>query len=477
MATTNNLPYDIARSVLQKISCTLSAVCSLMIFLSIYHGKANSNKTQQRFLLGISCSDFITSVTWIFSDLLMPPIGNIQSCNAQGFLVQFGVSSGMIYMVALQLQYVLAIKYGWSEKDLKRLEILLWTPLLYSFGTAIAALVMDLYNPATWNCWIAPYPSDCTYTYAINKGYSDLEKTDCIRGNYATIYQWAFFYGPLWVSITLCIVAMSLVARSVKSTERKTARKSSSTMSRLDSNVDDFSGSEYRGTIDVSERQEQDQPTGLHGGTTVRTSSIILQTTNKVFQSQKNSPSLALTSRVRTQCILYSTGFLVIWSFPTAFRFAGLMGWTIHPIWSVFAGFFIGCQGVWNAVIYFRPKYNKVEKRHWWEKVWVLLKTNLFVCKCSNKEDHQNDQMAPIQVWQEMYFYDFYSHKFWYVYRKVLSMYINFYFFLWLCWSSFPLEKLAFQPTFWWQTKTHFFWEKPDAMRKHEIIKSTILVW
>lgn len=391
--STNNHPYDIALSILQKVSCILSSLGSLMIILSIHRSKTNKVKTQQKFLLGISYSDLITSVTWIFSDVLMPPIGNEHSCNAQGFFIQVGVSSGILLMVALQLQYVLAIKYGWREKALSRLHILLCIPFIYGFGTAIAASVLDLYNPATWSCWIAPHPIECTSTYAINMGYSDLKETDCVRGDNARIYQFAFFYIPLWVSIAFCLAAMLLVARSVKATEKKTARRSMSTLSRKDSkNNEHFSNSAFKGDIEGSERPEQVNDTFPIRDKAVRKTSIILHS-GSVFQSQNMTPALALTSRVRTQCILYAMGFLIVWSFSTVFRFAELMGWTVHPILSVLAGFFLGSQGVWNAVIYFRPKYKKVEKRYWWEKIWVLVKTNLFFCEtCSFKEDYHDKE-------------------------------------------------------------------------------------
>ncbi|KAL7460677.1 hypothetical protein ACHAXS_001154, partial [Conticribra weissflogii] len=299
MTSTDNHAYDIVRSILQKISCILSAICSLI--LSICSRKTKKLlKMQQRFLLGISCSDLITSVTWIFSDVWMPPIGNTHSCSAQGFLIQLGISSGILLMVALQIHYVLTIRYGWREKEIQRLRVLLWIPFLFGFGTAIAASVLDLYNPATWSCWIAPYPVNCTTTYAINKGNSDLEETDCIRGDNARIYQFAFFYIPLWVSIAVCFAAMSLVARSVETTERKTARRSMSTSSRMDysKDIEHLSNSAHRGAVEESseQRSERSHPTVPPQNNAKRKSSVLLES-GSPCRSQNKTPALALTSR------------------------------------------------------------------------------------------------------------------------------------------------------------------------------------
>mmetsp|Transcript_3831 Transcript_3831/g.7576 ORF Transcript_3831/g.7576 Transcript_3831/m.7576 type:complete len:144 (-) Transcript_3831:82-513(-) len=61
-------------------------------------------------------------------------------------------------------------------------------------------------------------------------------------------------------------------------------------------------------------------------------------------------------------------------------RFIQLIGGTMHPILGVLAGCFIGSQGLWNAIIYFRPKYNKIDKDHWWQKIWVLIRSTLLCC-------------------------------------------------------------------------------------------------
>lgn len=107
-----------------------------------------------------------------FTPLFMPAysgypaaVGNRASCNAQGFIVQFS-TAGFLYMCALQLMYLLIIKYGWKEREITKLEK--WFHILpnaFGAATAIAALVLKQYNAANWDCWIAPLPANCTSSH------------------------------------------------------------------------------------------------------------------------------------------------------------------------------------------------------------------------------------------------------------------------------------------------------------------------
>ena len=68
----SNSGYQIALFILQKISCSLSAIGSLMIVSQVTRNKFNRSKPQQRLILGLSISDLCTSLVWIFTPLFMP---------------------------------------------------------------------------------------------------------------------------------------------------------------------------------------------------------------------------------------------------------------------------------------------------------------------------------------------------------------------------------------------------------------------
>lgn len=89
---------------------------------------------------------------------------------------------------------------------------------------------------------------------------------------------------------------------------------------------------------------------------------------------------LAMTNEVKKQSILYACSFFIVWGFPTIARFLQLFGMT-HDALAVLSGTFIGSQGILNAIIYFRPRYNKcVQYDKWYLKVLVLVHSTLFFC-------------------------------------------------------------------------------------------------
>jgi len=207
-------------------------------------------------------------------------------------------------------------------------------------------------------------------TQKVNKGNSDsgLTETDCVRGDNAEFYRWAFFFAPLWASIIFCIVAMVLVYRSVEKTESKSA------------DWNETWRSPPRTTRGDNNRNKSEKRTVIPR--------VANQTSNQ-----------SLSDKVKSQNYWYSTAFFVVWMFPTIGRFIQLSGNDMHPVVGVLAGTFIGSQGLFNALIYFRPRYYKcVKYDKWYQKVGVLVYSTLFFCcydgDCT-KDD--NDYVEPNQ--------------------------------------------------------------------------------
>lgn len=204
-----------------------------MIISQITRSSFNRSKPQQRLVLGISVSDFFSSTVWVLTPLFIPPesgmiwaTGNLTTCNVQGFLITFFVAAGVLYLCVLQLQYLLVIKYCWSQRRLKKIEAYLHAfPLRCGLTSAITNLILKNYNPANWDCWIAPLPGNCTSSYEIRQGQTELTETDFIRGDNANIlYQWVFFFGPLWVCEVFCLVVLFQVYTTVYNTENRSRR-------------------------------------------------------------------------------------------------------------------------------------------------------------------------------------------------------------------------------------------------------------
>ena len=145
--------------ILQGCSCILSSIGSLMIISQISRSPFNRTKPQQRIVLGISICDIVSSMAWFFTPLFMYSSidrvwvhGSQASCSFQGFVLTLFVSSAVLYQCSLQVQYLLGIKYGWSQRRLKSIELYLHIlPWCYGFTSAVTNLALHMYNPGSWN--------------------------------------------------------------------------------------------------------------------------------------------------------------------------------------------------------------------------------------------------------------------------------------------------------------------------------------
>jgi hypothetical protein len=326
---TSATPQQLALMIVPKFAASLSFVGSSMIVSQVLQSKTNRSNPQQRIVLAMSCIDLSVSSVWLATNFMIPPwstdyyyaIGNQATCSLQGFVVQMSIG-GVLYNASLALYYVLVIKLQWQNHQIKKLEPYMHAfPILFGLGTAVTGLALRLYNPASWDCWIAAHPPDCSQSYMHG------EDADCLRGDNADIYQWAFFFGPLWLCIILITIAMVTVCMAVRKVETKVQK--------------------WRMT-----------PT------------CTMTTTNN-----RDPPKMEQTRQIAIQSLLYVGAFYVTWFWPTLARIVQLTSTTI-PDWLVtLAGSFIPIQGFFNALVYFRPRYNKCSRQNAEHSRWWVVKT------------------------------------------------------------------------------------------------------
>mmetsp|Transcript_988 Transcript_988/g.1624 ORF Transcript_988/g.1624 Transcript_988/m.1624 type:complete len:218 (-) Transcript_988:761-1414(-) len=102
-------------------------------------------------------------------------------------------------------------------------------------------------------------------------------------------------------------------------------------------------------------------------------------------------PQYKVTDKVKMQSIMYASAFLIVWIFPTITRIIQISKGTVHPIFVVLSGTFIGSQGIFNAIIYFRPRYTQCQAYDRWDqKVLALVRSTLFPC-CDSNADYTKD--------------------------------------------------------------------------------------
>jgi len=207
--------------IIPKITGAISLICSA--YLAKLMISEEKKKPYHRLLLNISIADVLSSsVVHIIGSWMMPagtaPLsrGNLDTCDAQGFVVQIILITIPYLNASLSTYYNLIIRYNWSDSQIAKVEKNLHIiPWLLGVLFSIIVLVAKQIVPGTWGCWFGntQYPPDC-----------DSVET-CVRGWNSSYYFWPIFViillGPLYVA-----GSMYLVYSSTRKMERLMTRYS-----------------------------------------------------------------------------------------------------------------------------------------------------------------------------------------------------------------------------------------------------------
>lgn len=149
-----------AIAIVPKFTSLLSMFGSSFIIMKVIKKPRGQRNTYHRLLLGMSCCDLLASTCFFLTTWPIPSdeavyaaSGNQATCVAQGFFSQFSLATAM-YNASLSFFYVVRIRWQWNVKRIERqLEPALHTfALSIGIGTAIAGVVLNLYNNDSWEC-------------------------------------------------------------------------------------------------------------------------------------------------------------------------------------------------------------------------------------------------------------------------------------------------------------------------------------
>jgi len=209
-------------ALVPKFTGFLSLVGSLLLILDVVADNKKRNKFYYRFMTGFASVDCVVSIFFIASTWMIPAssgyhrqqqqqgvddtgavwgaIGTEETCVVQGFFLQFN-SSSCIYNAVLTLYYVLVIRHSVKEETLMKYEFAFHAvPLTFGVVTASVCAAMGWFGPASLWCWI----------------HDDFE--------HAYIFRWVFSYAIYWSSFGLIVIGMLLIMRTVRATEKKSAK-------------------------------------------------------------------------------------------------------------------------------------------------------------------------------------------------------------------------------------------------------------
>jgi hypothetical protein len=192
-----------AVAITPKFTAIFSMLGVSLIMFRFLMMKPKNRRTYDRLIFGMSIMNFWGSLgffigEWTFSTIPANYVGIPTSpfCTWQGWLLQIN-SAVFWYNGCLATNFVLRIRFGWSEEDVRRrepyLHVIAWFfPVLTSF----IGLGLGMYGKAGPWCW-----TYITFDWA----------------------RWAFFYAELWAIMLYTAICMVIISITVKRSDEQTA--------------------------------------------------------------------------------------------------------------------------------------------------------------------------------------------------------------------------------------------------------------
>lgn len=155
------LAREYVKLVVPIVSGATSLVCSILLIgrlLKVY--RKNAANGRDDIIFGLSLFDAISSIGFAGSQLPCPSgvqmfcLGNVQTCDAQAFLLQLS-SSIPLYYSGLSLYFLLSVRFRVQISKLRSymIPIVHCIAVSVSVGSAIAGLVLKLYSFDYAFCW------------------------------------------------------------------------------------------------------------------------------------------------------------------------------------------------------------------------------------------------------------------------------------------------------------------------------------
>jgi hypothetical protein len=307
----------------------------------------------------MSAIDVISSLWLFIGTWAVPPIrdaipgasGTIQTCRAQGFFFQLGLAVPL-YNASLALYYLLVVKFGWKEKKITQSFVgkaLLVVPFLFGLGTAVAGLLLDLYQfqISVVSCWISALSLMCEVN-----GHCDYnENANTLFLPFATV--------PLLICFLIIAGSMTMIVHKLRCNERRMKRW-------------DFERQSSNGSLDYagSSKMIIDSATGFekNGNSILAFSGSSGRNDGNKVQGTKQKASKARKAAVQAACFIlafvltwtcFMAMLLWLWRAKQILQETGASaGAIVLPVYTVIflSGFLLPAQGLFNFIVYMRTR-------------------------------------------------------------------------------------------------------------------------
>jgi len=308
----------------------LSVLGSTTIIVILLRSPKNLKSTYRRLVFGMSCMDILHSLSYVLSGWPLPAdaddspvhyaIGNIATCNIQGFMNYTGCMGSVLYDCMLSIYFLMVVVYSKREEFFQKIIEPIFHAVSILVPTAIGIFLMATthFNPSGNICWVAPKPSGCG-----NRKGSDIE---CVRGKHALSYRWYFQGYPLILCMIIVITCMLCLSYSI----RKQLKK-----------MNKYGASQFAANVE-KKRRESIRAVPSQPGINLR---------NRKKTMNASSKSKAEKEQTFKQAILYVSALLVTFLFAFIWNIVRTY-WVLYFLEMTF----VPLLGFFNFFIFIRPR-------------------------------------------------------------------------------------------------------------------------
>ncbi len=353
--------------IIRSVSGITSFLSSSTLIWMIARSHKGLSTTQHRILLGLSICDVVSSFAMSTFGFMAPSEnnyfvwnarGNEATCDAQGFLLAFGIFGGLFYNSALNVYYLVAVKFGKSECYIRtKIEPFLHgVPIALALAFSIVGLAGKNFNYNGGGfCFSAVhYPLHCD-------GYDVGEIRDgfeipCGRGFKGEKTFTLFVLVSAFIPLIIVISSLVMIYRTVKKQGNKLSRYGAGALT--------INSPQIEGRVSLWKR--------------------IKMTLSQSSASRSNPPQPAIRSnnmQSQSRAIMHKA---------FQYSFAWILSYGIYLIVLVFSGgsilgyyfssIFGPLQGLFNLCIYMYPKVISArDRRRGQQKVsWCMAISEAF---------------------------------------------------------------------------------------------------
>mmetsp|Transcript_14567 Transcript_14567/g.22049 ORF Transcript_14567/g.22049 Transcript_14567/m.22049 type:complete len:556 (-) Transcript_14567:178-1845(-) len=359
--------WTIAGYIMQTCTSLVSFISSSTIMIMIMSSPAKLSSPYRRIIFGMSSADVIQSLALLIGPFAVPKeaipelpwaVGNIVSCNIDGFLFVAGATVVPFYLLLLCLYYFCRLNLKMTDNNFSRkIETkahIFIAP--YAITINIWALLLKTFNPLPGYerqpgsaCYIVSYPAGCADSPEI---YGE-----CTRGKHAMLLAQFSSHGMIVICFIGVVVLMGLLIRHAYWTEKmfQINHRGSNDTNRCCLNFNDFN-------------QRNDESDADYVLRLYRRETVI-------------------------QAILYFSAFSTVYTAIAVFYAKNVNDWHMpRSVYVIFLNFLYPIMGLFNIIIYTRPKIKKFRMN---KPEYSWLRSFLLVVKAGGEvPDEELDEYA-----------------------------------------------------------------------------------